>query len=218
MTTFREYREDLDRGVTPAHTLPALPSYAVPLQGNRAGFVSRAIAACIDVLLIFLVVLGTVAVIWMVSFIVQPLNAQSDALNLQQRVPRVAVMILYGYGLNVLYWTVFWATSGRTVGNLVMGLRVVNRKGEHPSWVGAFTRAVFCTVFPIGLAWSIVSGANRSVQDVVLRTSVIYDWVVGIPGLRRSPTWSDTPAGPDVTIGSRDTTPLQTAAEQGEAT
>jgi hypothetical protein len=38
-------------------------------------------------------------------------------------------------------------------------------------------------VFPIGLAWVVASGANRSVQDLVLRTNVTYDWVVGVPTL-----------------------------------
>jgi hypothetical protein len=35
--------------------------------------------------------------------------------------------------------------------------------------------------FPIGLAWAIISRRNRSVQDVVLRTIVIYDWSVRAP-------------------------------------
>ncbi len=94
-------------------------------------------------------------------------------------------MVLYGYGLNWAYWTIGWATSGRTIGNLIMGLRVVNFQGRHPRWIGAALRSAFCTVFPFGLLWVIPSGANRSVQDVVLRTSVIYDWVISIPGFRK---------------------------------
>ena len=50
----------------------------------------------------------------------------------------------------------------------------------------SIVRALFCTVFPFGLLWAIVSGANRSVQDVVLRTNVIYDWVISIPGFRKT--------------------------------
>ena len=49
-------------------------------------------------------------------------------------------------------------------------------RGRKLRVVGAFVRAVFCTAFPIGLLWCAVSPANRSVQDVVLRTSVVYDW------------------------------------------
>jgi len=42
---------------------------------------------------------------------------------------------------------------------------------------GAFMRAVLCVIFPVGLAWVLVSRHNRSLQDVVLRTSVVYDWL-----------------------------------------
>ncbi len=193
MTTFREYREAVAQGRRPQYELPTLPSDAVDFQGDRAGFVSRAVAAGIDVVLVFLTVLGTIAVLWMLSFIVDP-GTDGGSFG-DSRVPPVVLMIGYGYALNVLYWTVGWATSGRTIGNLVMGLRVVNYKGRHPRWIGAFLRAVFCTVFPFGLLWVIVSGANRSVQDVVIRTSVIYDWVAGIPGLgsKAEPTTGSEP-------------------------
>ena len=44
----------------------------------------------------------------------------------------------------------------------------------HP--LGALARGAFYVIFPIGLLWVLVSGQNRSLQDLVLRTSVIYDW------------------------------------------
>lgn len=180
MRTFRDYRAAMASGAEPVYERAALPSDAVEFQGERAGFVSRAVAAIIDVAIIVLVVFVTLAVLWVLSFIINPTDLTAAA-RAERRIPPVLVMLIFGYCLNVLYWTAFWATSGRTIGNLVMGLRVINRKGRHPGWTLAFIRALFCTLFPIGLAWSIVSGANRSVQDVVLRTSVTYDWVVGIP-------------------------------------
>ena len=189
MTTFREYRESLAAGGAVERDLPALPTDAIRFQGERAGLISRAASAVIDVVLIFAVVLATVAAFWMLSFIINPTNpadigSLAAASQSHRRIPEVLTMIVYGYVLNVLYWTVFWAISGRTVGNLIMGLRVVDRRGRSPRWIIAFLRAVFCTAFPLGLLWSAFSRKNRSVQDVVLRTSVIYDWVVGIPWLR----------------------------------
>ena len=189
MTTFREYRESLAAGGAVERDLPALPTDAIRFQGERAGLISRAASAVIDVVLIFAVVLATVAAFWMLSFIINPTNpadigSLEAASQSHRRIPEVLTMIVYGYVLNVLYWTVFWAISGRTVGNLIMGLRVVDRRGRSPRWIIAFLRAVFCTAFPLGLLWSAFSRKNRSVQDVVLRTSVIYDWVVGIPWLR----------------------------------
>ena len=84
------------------------------IQGKRAGFVSRAVAAGIDVLLVFLVVLGTIAVIWALSFIFSPNAPASSGKLAPDRIPGAAAMVLYGYWLNWAYWTVGWATSGRT--------------------------------------------------------------------------------------------------------
>ena len=185
MTTFREYRENPEASAPKDDALKALPRDAWAIQGERAGFISRTVAAGIDVTMIFLTVLGTVAVLWMLSFIIDPTSASAPMADGQgDRVPAIGVMILYGYALNWFYWTVCWATSGRTLGNLVMGLRVVNFRGEHMRWGGSAVRSLFCTTFPFGLLWVIVSGANRSVQDVVLRTSVIYDWTFALPKLR----------------------------------
>ena len=186
MTTFREYRQALAEGRSPDYQAQILPKDAIALQGDRAGFMSRAIAAAIDVLIVFLMVLGTIAVIWMISFIIDPMSPGTPLTDADKRVPSVAAMIMYGYILNAIYWSVFWHYGGRTIGNLVMGLRVVNRRGEQMGWGTSIVRALFCTVFPFGLLWAIFSGANRSVQDVVLRTNVIYDWVISIPGFRKT--------------------------------
>ncbi len=81
-----------------------------------------------------------------------------------------------GWMLLVLYLAIAWSASGRSVGKQAMGLRVVDRHGDRLSFPMALLRALFCAAFPIGLFWSAVSRENRSVQDLVLRTSVIYDW------------------------------------------
>ncbi len=193
MTTFREYRAALAGGAPPLHEAPILPSDAVPIQGQRAGVVSRAVAASIDVCLVFIGVLGTVAGLWMLSFIVDPVSGTTAAAQASDRLPDIGWLIAWGYTLNIAYWTAGWALGGRTVGNLIMGLRVVNYRGERVRWLGAFVRAVFCTLFIPGLLWVIVSGTNRSVQDVVLRTSVIHDWVVGVPRLTRTPPAPERP-------------------------
>lgn len=39
-----------------------------------------------------------------------------------------------------------------------------------------FIRAVLCVLFAFGLLWSAVDRRRRSLQDIVLRTEVVYDW------------------------------------------
>jgi len=53
---------------------------------------------------------------------------------------------------------------------------VVNFREQRMKPIGAFLRAIFCVFFPIGLFWSAVNRRNRSLADVLPRTSVIYDW------------------------------------------
>jgi uncharacterized RDD family membrane protein YckC len=76
----------------------------------------------------------------------------------------------------VIYLTVAWAMSGRTYGNLVMGLRVVGRGARPLGALRALARAVACTLLPIGLLWSAVNADKLSLQDLLLRTFVVYDW------------------------------------------
>ena len=76
----------------------------------------------------------------------------------------------------VLYLTVTWSGTGRSVGKRLFGLRVVGRDGERLHLIRAFLRALTCTFFPLLMYWAAISSQNRSVQDLVLRTSVIYDW------------------------------------------
>jgi uncharacterized RDD family membrane protein YckC len=97
-----------------------------------------------------------------------------------------------------VYLWLGWSSTGRTIGKQVVGLRVVNAQGRllRPLW--ALLRAIMCVVFPFGLLWCVVSHENRSAQDVLLRTSVIYDWNVRVPlrATRRSRSEQDAPSEP----------------------
>ena len=86
------------------------------------------------------------------------------------------VTIIVEFTIAVLYLTGSWAMTGRSYGATLLGLRVLSRRGKIPGWALAFLRAVFCVFFPVGLFWVILSPERRSVQDVVLRTVVVYDW------------------------------------------
>jgi hypothetical protein len=78
---------------------------------------------------------------------------------------------------------------GRTYGDNVLGLRVVSRKGARLTLGVGLLRAVLCVVFPLGLLWAAINRQSHSIQDMLLRTSVIYDWI-GV-----APT-AESPSGP----------------------
>jgi uncharacterized RDD family membrane protein YckC len=92
--------------------------------------------------------------------------------------PSGQVTAIVGYVVLTLYLTGAWHSGGRTYGCHVMGLRVVNRLGQRLLVAPGLVRAILCGIFPIGLLWVAVSRENRSIQDLIVRTSVIYDWDV----------------------------------------
>jgi uncharacterized RDD family membrane protein YckC len=138
-------------------------------DGLRAGIVTRFAAAALDGTLVALVVaIGYGAVIGVV-FLWNPAHFDMPSL------PFWGFLVVTGV-LMTAYLSVCWATTGRTYGDLVMAVRVVDRHGHHPSFPLALLRAVLCVLVPLGLFYAAVNRRNRSLQDVVLRTSTIYYW------------------------------------------
>jgi len=154
-----------------AHMPQPIPYAARQFQGLRAGVVSRTLAGAIDYTLIALLTVGTWLSYVVLLFLIDPRDYTLPLWPLY-------VFVIIGYCYMVMYLTVGWAVTGRSFGARLMGLRVVGRKGEKLSWPGAFVRATFCTLAPYLLFWCAISRENRSVQDVLLRTSVIHDWPV----------------------------------------
>jgi RDD family len=146
---------------------PVAPTPALQTAGH-AGVVTRVLAACVD---LAAVVLGAVLVdlgIAGVRFVWSPVTFRWPQ-------PAVPVMGIAVVAVGLVYLTIAWATTGRTYGERLLGLRVLSSRFELLGWVRSFLRAVLCVVFPVGLLWSAVSAQRHSLQDVVLRTLVVYD-------------------------------------------
>ena len=134
-----------------------------------AGVATRLSAAVLDALVVLGILLVGYGAVAALLFIVNPLRFSF---------PRPARWFTVGAALTsaAAYLAIAWTTSGRTCGASVMGLRVVRSDGRRLRLAGALARALLCMVFPVGLLWCAVSPRNRSLQDVLLRTSVIYEW------------------------------------------
>jgi uncharacterized RDD family membrane protein YckC len=146
-----------------------VPAQARDFQGQRAGIVTRVAASVVDLLVVIFAICLIYGGIALATFIVRPSSFHWPK-NISWSVPVVYFVLL------TAYLSFSWAGTGRTYGAALLGVRVVNYKGATMRLPGAILRAVLCVVFPIGLLWVAVSSANRSVQDLIFRTSVIYDW------------------------------------------
>jgi uncharacterized RDD family membrane protein YckC len=151
------------------HRLSAIPPAARVLQGRRAGLVTRLLANTVDFGVVAGIVAGGYATVAALRFLWNSRTFTFPA-------PGFGVLVVAGGVVMVLYLTACWTASGRTYGDHLLGLRVVDRRDRPLRLVAALLRAVLCVLFPIGLFWIALSRENRSVQDVLLRSSVVYDW------------------------------------------
>lgn len=147
-----------------------LPAEAREIQRARAGLVSRVLAAGVDLLVVAAAVVGAVAAasVWRYFF--------SGGVTLALRWPSQLGLASLGGSLLTIYLAWGWARTGRTFGKRILGLALVTSRGSRVAWPVALLRAILYVVFPLGLLWSGISRTNRSVQDVLLRTVVVYDW------------------------------------------
>lgn len=146
-----------------------IPQEARRYQGQRAGLATRMLAAVIDGVVAIVVSIGGYLALAGLQFLIRPWDF---------RFPRVPfwVGLLVTLLVAVIYLTIAWSAGGRTYGAHVMGVRVVGWRGHRMRPVVAFARALLCVLFPIGLFWCAFNRRARSVQDLIFRSTVIYDW------------------------------------------
>jgi uncharacterized RDD family membrane protein YckC len=161
-------------GAAASAQLRSVPRDARAFQGQPAGIVTRSMAGAVDALVIIVFLFGLWAGWGVVRFLAHPVRFTFPN-------PSAVVDAAVGCGIAVVYFTAAWATSGRTFGARLLGLRVVTRRGDRVHWGLAAVRSALCVLFPVGLLWAAVSKHTRSVQDILLGTFVIYDWRAQAP-------------------------------------
>ena len=147
----------------------AIPQLARPYQGQPAGLISRFIASSVDFVVVVAVLVAMYAGWATLRFLLRPAKFQFPE-------PSILLIVIAGFAVLTVYLTLGWTMTGRTYGDHLMGLRVVDRAGNRLHLPRALLRALLCAFFPIGLIWTAVSTRNLSVQDILARTSVTYDW------------------------------------------
>ena len=160
--------QPVDPGQGPVSRI-TVPPAARSVQGHRAGIVTRVLAGTVDGVVAVVAVAvgyaGTVAVVYVLS--PRSFTFPDPALDL---------LFVCFLGFLTCYLALAWATTGRSYGGRLLGVRVVDSHGRRVRPLVALGRALLCVFVPIVLFWVIVSRENRSGADILLRTSVVYDW------------------------------------------
>lgn len=79
-----------------------------------------------------------------------------------------------------LYFVMFWALTGRTIGEWIMGLRVIGADGQPPTLRHSMIRLVgygFSAIaFWVGYAWVVIDDERQAWHDHMAKTWVVYDY------------------------------------------
>ena len=152
------------------HPDMAVPREARPYQGESAGLVTRLVANMIDAAVVAVALGACYLGFASVVFLLDPREFTFPTAG-------VLLSLTAALALSTAYLALAWWLAGRTYGGHVMGIRVTGRGGRRLGPLRALARAAFCVFFPIGLFWCVISPHRRSVQDAVLWTRVVYDWL-----------------------------------------
>jgi uncharacterized RDD family membrane protein YckC len=139
------------------------------LQGGRAGFVSRVIADGIDFVMVEAIYFGVLIGIAVIRFLISRKDFTVVA-------PDVWVTVVAQWFIIVMYLGTNWASTGRSVGKIMLGLQVLRADGTPLTPRRAFMRALLCATFWPSLIWIFVSRRNAALHDIALHTKVVYSW------------------------------------------
>ncbi len=145
-----------------------------------AGFWRRLVAFSIDGTIIFL--------IFVIFFIIASLAFFSGALSVNRQIffmditdpgsipPVMIYLWLFYIFLNIIYFTYFHGTTGRTPGKMIMNLQVISDDGHPISFGTAFLRSVgyfVSNILYLGFIWVAFDKRKQSWHDKIAGTVVI---------------------------------------------
>ncbi len=148
------------------------------VQGQRAGFVSQAVAGLLDAFTVMAIYSGI-----LLLYGINVLFFTGNPFHFPQPEP-LASTVLY-YAIGVILFTSTWSGSGRTPAMAFVGLRVVHASGRRLSTRRAFWRSVI--VIPtlgLGIITVLFSRRNKSLYDMICGSAVVYAWRASLPDSR----------------------------------
>ena len=143
------------------------------LQGNYSGSVSRLAAFALDLVISSLMfTLGLAAVNFSAGIIIgHPVHWTRSNSLVVGVISVVWVLVYFAY---------CWATTGKTPGMTLLGIRVVRADGAHAEPWRAVVRALILPIsvalFWLSLPLVLLQRAHRAPHDLIAGTAVVYAW------------------------------------------
>lgn len=154
------------------------------IEGLYAGAATRGVAWVIDQVLI-VVTLGVVA--WFVTTTyglfnidIQNCEASSGSIWYYACVGARFGLGIFAVAFFPIYFVFFWTLSGQTIGDAILGIRVVRLDGKPmtiPRSIRRFIGFLLCFItLGIGFLLMLIDNQRQGLHDTIARTCVIYAW------------------------------------------
>jgi uncharacterized RDD family membrane protein YckC len=144
---------------------------AAPVHAGYAGLVTRAVALGIDALVVNVIAVITGALINLIA----SFFGSNNTLSPLEAALGGAAWLAWG----ALYYTVFWALTGQTPGDRLMGIRVYSTASDRIHIRQAFVRywAMLLALLPLGAGMLPVlyDDQRRGLHDRIAKTVVRWD-------------------------------------------
>lgn len=151
------------------------------LEHAHAGFISRAIAFVLDLVVMSVAVLLTIALLqsFLGFFTLYGLIGQRVVQSDPFRAAAIVVIALIGAGIAIGYPVGCWVLLGQTPGKLLMGVRIARINGQPLTIRRALLRYLgyWLSAIPLGLGflWVLVDDQRQCWHDKLAGTCVVYD-------------------------------------------
>ena len=143
------------------------------LQGDYCGLVSRLVAFALDLVissLLFTIALA--AINFTIGIVIGHSVHWSRSSSLAIAIISVAWLFVY--------FSYSWATTGKTPGMVVLGIRIVRADGAHAEPWRAVVRTLILPIsvalFFVSLPLVLLQRAHQAPHDLVAGTAVVYAW------------------------------------------
>ncbi len=150
-------------------------------QALHAGFVSRAIAFIVDLIVVSVVALAAVALVQAAvnAFTLYGLLGHRLVQSATFQQIMVALNALIGAAIAIGYPVGFWTLLGQTPGKMLTGVRIARVDGQPLTVRRALLRYVgyWLSAIPLGLGffWVLVDDHRQCWHDKLADTCVVYD-------------------------------------------
>jgi uncharacterized RDD family membrane protein YckC len=146
---------------------------SAPEAGSRAGFVSRGAAFLLDAVGTTVVIIGG---FWLIGVLATVLQASRLTSVSHSGAATFSIVVCVSF---LLYCAVAWRLAGRTIGQALLGLRVVHTDGRPLKAPACAVRAVgylLSAILLLGFIWVCFDRRRQGFHDKIARSLVIYDW------------------------------------------